>query len=183
MADLQLERVSTLTEPEVAHCDFSFKISSEVAKPLSQLALEQPFTTSPLPERTKDFGFDDEYFENADGKQRVLFVLKKDDTIFGYSTASRGWNNMVHLDYICLDASIRGNGNAMRLLNAVREWTREIGLKHIRIEGQSNNVSACRFYKKAGLVFGGYDEYLFRAIPENSSESAVFFYDTLDEKA
>ncbi len=181
MADLKVERVSTLTGPEVAHCDFSFKISSEVAKPLTQLALDQPFTTSPLPERTKDFGFDDEYFESADGNQRVLFVLKNDDKILGYSTASKDWNNMVHLDYICLDTSIRGNGNAMRLLKAVRSWTREIGLKHIRVEGQSNNVPACRFYKKAGLIFGGYDEYMYRAIPESSSETAVFFYDLLDE--
>ncbi len=181
MAGLQLERVSTLTKPDVAGCDFSFKIASEVAKPLSQLELDQPFTTSPLPERTKDFGFDDDDFKGADGKQRVIFVLKSDGKIRGYSTASRGWNNMVHLDYICLDTSLRGNGNAMRLLNAVREWTREIGLDCIRVEGQSNNVSACRFYKKAGLAFGGYDEYLFRAIPENKSETAVFFYEMLEK--
>lgn len=181
MTDLQLERVPTLTEPEVAGCDFSFKISSEVAKPLSQLALDQPFTTSPLPERTKDFGFDDEYFQDADGKQRVIFVLKKDGKPRGYATASRGWNNMVHLDYICLDTSIRGHGNAMRLLNAVREWAREIGLSCIRIEGQSNNIPACRFYKKAGLAFGGYDEYLFHSIPENKGETAVFFYDVLEK--
>jgi GNAT superfamily N-acetyltransferase len=128
MGDLKLERVSTLVEADIAECDFSFKICAEVAKPITQLALEQNFTTSPLPERTKDFGFDPGDFTGADGKKNVILVLKKDEKIFGLATASKGWNNMVHLNYIGLDVGIRGAGNAQRLLNAVLDWTHEIGL-------------------------------------------------------
>lgn len=179
MNDLKLERVRTFTETDVAGCDFSFKIYAEVAKPITQLALDRNFTTSPLPERTKDFGFDPEDFTGADGKQKVIFALKRDEKTLGIATASKGWNNMVHLDYIGLDASIRGAGNAQRLLNAVLDWTREIGLAALRIECQSNNVSACRFYKKAGMAFGGYDENLYMGIPELKAETAVFFYHIL----
>ena len=176
MNNLQLQRVSSLTEKDVAECDFSFKIRAEVAKPITQLALDHNFTVSPLPERTKIFDFDLNDFSSTDDKQTVIFVLKKNKKIYGFAAASKGWNNMVHLDYIGLDVSIRGAGNAQKLLNAVINWTREIGLDALRIECQSNNVLACRFYKKAGMTFGGYDESLYWAIPDSKDEIAVFFY-------
>ncbi|TQV96339.1 hypothetical protein V2A60_003245 [Cordyceps javanica] len=181
MSELELERVSQLTREDIAGLDLSFTIQAEVAKPISQLENELPFQTSSLPERVKNFGFDEEELEGADGLNKVIFVLRAEDgRIRGYSVASRNWNNMVSLDFIGLDVSVRGYGNALRLLEAVKAWTREIGLGAIRIEGQSNNVAACRFYKKAGMIFAGYDEHLYSAIPESRGETAVFFYALLD---
>lgn len=178
---LSLERVTQLTAEDVKGLDFSFKINAEVSKPISQLENDLPFQTSPLPEKTKDFGFDEEDAQDADGIEKVIFVLKSaDGRVHGYAIASKNWNRMVLLDYISLDVNIRGSGNALRLLDAVKDWAREIGLKAVRVEAQSNNVSACRFYKKAGLVFGGYDEHLYSAIPESKGETAVFFYALLD---
>ncbi|OAQ95958.1 hypothetical protein LLEC1_01575 [Akanthomyces lecanii] len=181
MDELKLERVKELSQGDVAELDFSFRINAEVAKPISQLESGLPFQTSPLPERVKDFGFDEEELRGADGLNKVIFVLKdEDDRVYGYAVASKSWNMMVSLDFIGLDVSARGHGNALRLLEAVKDWTREIGLCGLRIEGQSNNIAACRFYKKAGLIFAGYDEHLYSAIPGSRGEVAVFFYALLD---
>ncbi len=181
MTELKLERVSELTQKDIAGLNFSFTIKAEVAKPLSQLESDLPFQTSPLPERVKDFGFDEAELQGADGLNKIILVLRAEDgRVYGYAVASKNWNRMVLLDFIGLDVSARGYGNALRLLEAVKDWTREIGLSAVRIEGQSNNVAACRFYKKAGMVFAGYDEHLYSAIPESRGETAVFFYALLD---
>lgn len=181
MSNLKLERVTRLTKEDVAGLDLSFIINSEVSRPITQLENNLPFQTSSLPARTKNFGFDEEEMQGADGINKVIFTLADEaDRVQGYAVALKGWNKMVHLEYICLDTSIRGNGSAMRLLNAVKDWAREIGLGAIRVEAQSNNVGACKFYKKAGMLFGGYDDHLYSAIPENHQEVAVFFYALLD---
>ncbi|EGX95498.1 streptothricin-acetyltransferase [Cordyceps militaris CM01] len=181
MSGLKLERVNQLTQKDIAGLDFSFTIRAEVAKPISQLENDLPFQTRPIPERVKDFGFDEEQVQGSDGLNKAIFVLRAEDgRVYGYAVASKNWNRMVVLDFIGLDASVRGGGNALRLLDAVKAWTREIGLGAVRIEGQSNNVAACRFYKKAGMVFGGYDEHLYSAMSESRGEIAVFFYALLD---
>ncbi|OAA62164.1 streptothricin-acetyltransferase [Cordyceps fumosorosea ARSEF 2679] len=181
MVELKLERVSHLTQKDIEGLDFSFTIEAEVARPISQLENDLPFQTLPLPKRVKDFGFDEDELQGGDGVNKAIFVLRAEDgRVYGYAVASRNWNRMVSLDFIGLDASVRGSGNALRLLEAVKTWTREIGLGAVRIEGQSNNVAACRFYKNAGLVFAGYDEHLYSAIPESRGEVAVFFYAVLD---
>ncbi|KAM3558175.1 hypothetical protein MY1884_004145 [Beauveria asiatica] len=119
MIELQLERVNELTEKDVPGLEFSFSIDAEVAKPITQLENDLPFITSPLPERVKDFGFDEQELQGADGLTKVIFVLK----------AKNG-----------------------------------------------------RIYKKAGMVFAGYDEHLYRAFPESRGEIAVFFYALLDNE-
>lgn len=181
MSNLTLRRVSSLTREQVQHCDFSFKTNIQVAKPYSQLELDQPIATAPLPELTKDFGFDAEDASGADGLQKVIVVLEGDNKVWAYAIATKGWNNMVHLEYIALDRTVRGHGNAILLLEAVADWTKEVGLIAIRAECQSNNVAACRLYKKAGFVFGGYDEYLYKAIPETRAETAIFMYKFLNK--
>lgn len=180
MSNLTIQRASSLTEAQISHCDFSFTTSSKI-HPITQLATDQPLTTVPIPELVKDFGFDAEDFEDLDGTTKVLFTLQKSDDkrIYGYVLAQKGWNEMVHVEYICLDKSVRGAGSGAKLLEAVESWTREIGLTGIRCEGQSNNVAANLFYKKSGFVFGGYDEYLYRAIPKTKDETAVFWYKML----
>lgn len=170
-----------MAQEQVKHCDFSFTTKTQVAKPYSQLALDQPIDTAPLPELTKDFGFDSDDASDADGLQKVIFTLERDNQVWAYAIAAKGWNRMVHLEYIALDRTIRGHGNAIMLLDAVADWTKEVGVNAIRAECQSNNVSACRLYKKAGFVFGGYDEHLYKAIPESRAETAIFMYKFLSE--
>lgn len=180
MSELKLQRLSSLKEQDITHCDFSFDISQKIAEPITQLANDGPFTTVPTSKTTKKFEFDETEFEDIDGKSSVLFALTKDEQIYAYILARKGWNNMVHVEYICVDKSIRRGGHAKRLFDAVLEWTKEIGLNCIRVEAQANNIASCKFWRNAGFAFGGYDELLYRCEPEVHDEAAVFFYKFLN---
>lgn len=88
---------------------------------------------------------------------------------------------MVLLEWVALDRSIRGMGYGKRLFEKVVEWAREQGdVAGIRLESQSNNITACYFYKSCGFRFGGYDEFMYRGIPEHKTETALFWYYMLD---
>ncbi|OAQ87493.1 streptothricin-acetyltransferase [Purpureocillium lilacinum] len=195
---MEIARVPRITQADIAACDFSFNISEVVAKPYHHLALDQPIATTPVePPRTKSYGFAEEDFDEPGTAESVILALTapsdddKDDCdgaaaskgrrILGYAFAFKDWNGMATLNTIALDASLRGKGQGKRLFGAVVEWAREVGVKGIRVETQSNNVPACRFYKKQGLSFGGYDEYLYRAIEEHKAETAIYWYYMLDE--
>lgn len=88
---------------------------------------------------------------------------------------------MVEICWIVLDVSIRGHGYGKMLLDEVLMWARQLGVAGVRLESQSNNVAACRFYKRYGFKFGGYDEYLYRGIPQNKQETAIFWYYLFEE--
>lgn len=174
---MEIARVSRLTDEDVAGRDFSFEISQVVAKPYEHLALDQPIKTTPVTASKKSYGFDgDEFAEGAKDAEKVIFTLADGENVYGYAFAFKDWNNMVALHTIALDAGVRGKGNGARLLDAVVGWARGLGVAGVRIESQSNNVAACRFYKKCGLRFGGYDEFLYRGIEEHKSETALFWY-------
>ncbi|UNI16854.1 hypothetical protein JDV02_003250 [Purpureocillium takamizusanense] len=197
---MEVTRVPRITQADVAACDFSFTISEVVAKPYHHLALEdQPIATSPVvPPRNKSYGFSEDDFDEPGCAASVILALTApehdvggggDDDgankgrrrILGYAFAFQDWNGMATLNTIALDASLRGKGQGKRLFDAVVQWASEEGIKGIRVESQSNNVPACRFYKKQGLSFGGYDEFVYRAIDEHKTETALYWYYMLDD--
>lgn len=62
-------------------------------------------------------------------------------------------------------------------MNKAVLWAEAVGLNTIRLETQSNNVAACRFYQRFGFVLGGYDRYLYcRMDPDVSADVALFWY-------
>ncbi|KAK1246070.1 hypothetical protein MKX07_005139 [Trichoderma sp. CBMAI-0711] len=177
---MEIRQVTRLTKEDISGRDFSFEISSQVAKPYETLALDAEIATTPVELVKKDFGFDEAEFANIKEPDGVVFAVVEDEQVYGYAHAAKAWNNMVELRWIALDVSIRGRGYGRMLLDQVVAWARKLGVAGIRLESQSNNVAACMFYKRYGFRFGGYDEYLYRGIPENSHETAFFWYYMLD---
>ncbi|KAJ6445002.1 streptothricin-acetyltransferase [Purpureocillium lavendulum] len=188
---MKIERVARITEADIAACDFSFTISEVVAKPYHDLALGQPIATTPVSPRNKSYGFSEKDFDEPGDAESVILALTASGNgdgdgettkggIVGYAFAFKDWNGMATLNTIALDAGLRGEGQGAKLFAAVVEWARELGVKGIRVETQSNNVAACRFYKKQGLAFGGYDEFVYRAIEEHKTETALYWYYMLD---
>lgn len=173
---MEVNRVTSLKADDVAGRDFSFQVSAVVSKPYDHLATDQDVKTTPVSPYSKTFQFEEEEVPQGKESEKAIFTLSKDGQVFGFATASSAWNNMVNVDYIALDVSVRGSGNGKRLLTAVVDWAREIDVKGVRIETQSNNVSACRFYRKFGLSFGGYDEFLYKGSAEYAQEEAHFWY-------
>ncbi|KAH0489587.1 hypothetical protein TgHK011_010007 [Trichoderma gracile] len=177
---MEIRQVTKLSKKDVSGRDFSFEISSQVAKPYEALALGAEIVTTPVELVKKDFGFDEAEFENIKEPDGVLFVVATDEQVYGYAHATKAWNNLAEIRWIVLDVSIRGRGYGRMLLDQVVMWARKLGVAGIRLESQSNNVAACVFYKRYGFQFGGYDEFLYRGIPGNSRETAFFWHYMLE---
>lgn len=181
MAKMEIRRATSLTKKDISGRDFTFEISAEVAKPYDALVRDETIVSNPVPAVKKDFGFDESEFENIKDQDAALFTIVDDEMVYGYIHATRSWNNMVEIRWIVLDVSIRGHGYGQMLLDEVLKWAHQLGVAGVRLESQSNNVAACRFYKRYGFKFGGYDEYLYRGIPQNKRDTALFWYYMLEE--
>ncbi|MDX7065732.1 hypothetical protein SJ089_22370, partial [Enterobacter hormaechei] len=62
-----------------------------------------------------------------------------------------------------------------KLMSATHVWARSLNAPGLRLETQNVNVSACLFYRHYGFILGGYDRYLYNALPEKD-EVALFWY-------
>ena len=60
---------------------------------------------------------------------------------------------------IRVDDAYKGMGIGTKLFNMVVDWSKVNGLKQIKIETQTNNVPACKFYAKQGAILREYNEY------------------------
>lgn len=93
----------------------------------------------------------------------------------GFITASCNWNKFISVDYIAVERSKRRTGAAHKLMSATHVWARSLNAPGLRLETQNVNVSACQFYRHYGFILGGYDRYLYNALPEKD-EVALFWY-------
>lgn len=177
---MEVRRVYSFREDDVSARDFSFDITSEIAEPYDASLSGPEINTRPVPKWTKSYGLDPEDFADLDSTDQAFFVLSRGEEIFGYALAEKAWNGMVTLEDIALDATVRGKGHGKSLLRAVLKWARGLKAAGVRTETQSNNVAACRLYKRFDFLFGGYDRYLYRGIPENKDEVAIFWYYLFD---
>ena len=173
---MEITKSRSLTKEKIAGLDFSFEIGEVIAKPYDHLSKGTEIITTRTTPKLKTYGFDEEDFANLDDLDAVVFTVNRDGQVLGYAHAAKSWNNFVTLNDIALDKSIRGQGHGKRLLDAAVTWARQLGVAGVRLETQNNNVPVCRFYKRYGFVFGGYDELLYKGIPEHRDETAFFWY-------
>ncbi|WP_210210730.1 GNAT family N-acetyltransferase [Mesorhizobium sp. YM1C-6-2] len=133
----------------------------------------------PVTPYTKTYGFDEAEFARH-ARESDLFAIVADfdgrDEPIGYALAAVDWNGFTVVDDIAVDKAYRGIGAARALMDAVRHWASERRLAGIRLETQSNNLAACRFYESYGFVLGGYDKHLYRALHPGTREVALFWY-------
>lgn len=158
--------------PYLAKCDFSFDVVVERCEPYEDgrtIPVEPPYR------KTYDFSAD-ELAGYVEDLSRELFVAQVNGNTIGYVALSQGWNNYAVVEDVAVDVSHRGMGIAHRLMDIAVEWAREAALAGIRLETQSTNVAACRFYERYGFVLGGYDRYLYQAIHPGTREVALFWY-------
>jgi streptothricin acetyltransferase len=158
----------------LARGDFSFEIRQEAVGPFDG-GLGQ---VVPLrPPVVKRYGFDGEALAAHAGRQdQALFVAQLSGRAVGYAAVSEGWNRYAVVDDIAVDGAHRGQGAARVLMDAAVGWAKQRGLPGIRLETQSNNLGACRFYERYGFVLGGHDRWLYSALQPGTREVALFWY-------
>ncbi len=160
--------------PALGACDFSFLVTREAMPPFEGDWLAHARPVEPYP---KSYGFDPaelEAYVAMDDK--ALSVVIGDEAPVGYIALSAGWNSFAFVDDLAVDAQWRGTGAAQRLMQRAVDWTREKGLPGLRLETQSNNIAACRFYLRQGFTLGGHDRHLYEGLSPGTRETALFFY-------
>lgn len=160
--------------PALGTCDFSFLVAREAEPPFEG---DWPAHARPVEPYPKSYGFDPAELKTyVATEDKALFVVTGDEAPVGYITLSASWNNFAFVDDLAVDAQWRGTGAAQRLMQRAIEWTKEKGLPGLRLETQSNNVAACRFYLRQGFTLGGYDRHLYEGLSPGTRETALFFY-------
>ncbi|AWK87112.1 GNAT family N-acetyltransferase [Azospirillum thermophilum] len=171
---LTVERADSLPAgEEVAGCDFSFAVTCEARPPFDGPGLGP---VAAIPPYRKSYGFDPEEITGGVTDGGLLAVLRRDGRFGGYLLASVAWNGYGLIEDLAVDRSLRGQGAGRLLMDEAVRWAREQGLPGLRLETQSNNVPACRFYQRYGFVLGGFDRHLYGPPRPGGGETALYWY-------
>lgn len=109
-----------------------------------------------------------EYTEQFDISNWAIFMaFDGDRPVGGITTVSRTENvdmldnreDLCVLWDIRVDDSYKGMGIGTTLFKMAVDWSKGNGLKQMKIECQTNNVSACKFYVKQGAILRVFNEY------------------------
>jgi streptothricin acetyltransferase len=131
---------------------------------------------------TKRYRVDPETFDAQDDSRSMIAVAREGCQVAGYIVASRAWNNCAQIDAFAVDRAYRRQGLGRRLMDEAVCWTREQGLRVVRLETQTNNIPGCRFYERYGFKLGGFDRHLYDEIPAHPGrETALFWYCSIGE--
>lgn len=87
-----------------------------------------------------------------------------------------GRNDLAVLWDIRVAPSAQRQGVGHHLFALACAWSRQQGLTQLKIECQTNNVPAIKFYRQQGAVLGGIDRYAYAADPALRHETQLFWY-------
>lgn len=114
-----------------------------------------------------------------------FFMAFRDDQPVGAATiAARtpGVHMLAHRNDLAVLWDIRvappvqRQGVGHHLFELACAWSRQQGLTQLKIECQTNNVSAIKFYHQQGAVLGGIDRYAYAADPALRHETQLLWY-------
>lgn len=174
MSPVEIRRVSKLSAVALARTDFSITIRQEAAPPFDGPHLINFQSVAPY---QKTYRFNEALYEEASASERMVATANISAETVGYIAVSRAWNQCAEINDIMISRSHRGAGLGRALMDEAVAWARENLLSIIRLETQTSNVSACRFYERYGFKLGGYDRHLYDALNTSPShETALFWY-------
>ncbi len=171
---MQIQRVDRISSEAFADSDFSFDIESEAIAPFEGPDMPK---VVPVQSRTKRYGADASLSEPDFQSERLLLAAKDGEHLAGYLLATPGWNRCASIDDIAISRRYRRAGIGRPLMDEAVAWAAGLNLRAIRLETQSTNVPACRFYARYGFVLGGSDRYLYSQLGEDvRHEVALYWY-------
>ncbi|WP_172255043.1 GNAT family N-acetyltransferase [Saccharibacillus deserti] len=89
--------------------------------------------------------------------RKAVFLAFHGERCIGQIRLVQDWTGYAYIENIAVRGSHRGSGTAARLLDEAERWAREQELHGLSLEAQDDNLAACRFYLKQGMILGGAD--------------------------
>ncbi len=127
-----------------------------------------------FPWRFKEFDFDEvnHFFKNLMGNpNHYFFIIRDNNQDLGYTwieireyqeNAFLKAYKSIFVHHISIASEYQNKGLGKELMNKVKEFAVERGIKRIELDYWSDNENAKRFYKKIG--FNIYREFVFKNI-------------------
>jgi ribosomal protein S18 acetylase RimI-like enzyme len=177
---MQIKRVPGITAAELKDADFSFDVSEEAHPPFEDFALSRIVAVAP---HRKRYPIDFEMLARTDPGRSMIAAANDVRRIVGYIAVLRAWNHCAQVEDFAVDRGFRHHGIGRLLMHEAIAWAHELNLPMLRLETQSNNVPACRFYQRMGFRLGGFDRHLYSAIDgPQQNEIALFWYLRLQQR-
>jgi len=114
------------------------------------------------------------FFMAFDGEKPIAAAAVASRTEGANMLAGR--NDLAVLWDLRVSETHKRQGVGQKLFDMVVDWSRKSGLSQLKIECQTNNVPACKFYHKQGAVLGTIDEYAYYNDPQYSHEIMLLWY-------
>jgi ribosomal protein S18 acetylase RimI-like enzyme len=146
------------------------------------------FREIPVAAQVKDFSFyqrASDYEKQFDISNWAFFMAFDGFKPVGAATVASRTDNLRMLDGrddlsvlwdIRVATDYKRQGVGQKLFDLAAEWSKNQGLKQMKIECQNNNVPACRFYHKQGAVLGKIDAYAYFSDPAVKDEIQLIWY-------
>lgn len=93
----------------------------------------------------------------VNSNEKVIFLAFYGAECVGQIRLVRDWTRYAYIENIAVRGSHRGRGVSALLMEQAEHWAREQELPGLSLEAQDDNLAACRFYLKQGMVLGGVD--------------------------
>ncbi|MDB5542320.1 MAG: streptothricin acetyltransferase [Devosia sp.] len=163
---------------ELAKLDYSFQIEEEATPPFDGSDVVRTVTRKPY---RKAYSFDARSLAaHQRNPDQAVFVALSGERPVGFIAVGKSWNSLATIADFAVDRGARRRQVGRLLMDAAVIWVRDQRMRGIRLETQSNNLPACRFYASYGFRLGGFDRLLYVAIDGVETETALFWYLFLD---
>jgi streptothricin acetyltransferase len=179
--NIKIQQMNEGNRHDFSACNGEFRIDSKLILIADRNRIS--YETETVPAHNKRY--DDPKIDGEEwmkNPEKAVFLAYADGHIAGRLLICKYWNNLAYIEDLQVDTAFRQRGVGTALIRQARRWTRSAGLDGIMLETQDNNVQACMFYERCGFVLRGFDTHLYKGIPGQSDEVALYWYDMFDEE-
>lgn len=141
---------------------------------LTERPLDPPFTSTDYGVHPHEHAPMAERIRAADGLQ--LIVEDGAHPVALVDVERHTWRNAAFVWNILIDRAHRRQGLGTQLMQRIVDWARGAGLRGIVCETQTNNIAACRFYRKFGFQLCGIDDHFYSNEDVALKEVALFWW-------
>ncbi len=127
---------------------------------------------------TSEMCFPDENYNYDELIKNHVFIGAYDgESCVGLAVLSDYMFKYMYLSDLKVSQKYRKRGIGKELIEKAAEVAHKRNYNGIYTVGQDNNVSACKFYLKAGFEIGGFDNRVYRGTPQENKADIIFYLD------